>query len=142
MDRAGGGTRAAAFSYGVMQELAATRIAVGGKEQRLLDEVDVVSGVSGGSFPAAYYALYGDRIFTEFEPLFLRKDVEGALLEDGERLPRAERPEVDGGADAREARPDDDEIVTLPGQNACPLVRFRAAGATGPRCAPSRARGR
>jgi len=76
----GGGTRAAAFSYGVLEELAATEIVVDGRKRRLLDEVDVISGVSGGSFPAAYYGLYGDRIFTDFEPLFLRKDVEGALI--------------------------------------------------------------
>ena len=38
------------------------------------------SGVSGGSFPAAYYGLYGDRIFQEFEQRFLRKNVQGALV--------------------------------------------------------------
>jgi len=36
--------------------------------------------VSGGSFTAAYYGLYGDRIFTDFEERFLRKDVEGILF--------------------------------------------------------------
>lgn len=76
----GGGTRAASFAYGVLQELAATEIEVEGRRRKLLDEVDVISSVSGGSFPAAYHALYGDRIFTEFEPRFLRKDVEGALI--------------------------------------------------------------
>ncbi len=76
----GGGTRAAAFSYGVLEELAATEIAAGGHKRRFLDEVDIISGVSGGSFPAAYYGLYGDRTFTEFAPRFLRKDVEGVLI--------------------------------------------------------------
>ncbi|MEW6269490.1 MAG: patatin-like phospholipase family protein [Thermodesulfobacteriota bacterium] len=76
----GGGTRAASFAYGVLQELAATEIAVEGSRRRLLDEVDVISSVSGGSFTAAYYGLFGDRIFTEFEPRFLREDVEGALI--------------------------------------------------------------
>ncbi len=76
----GGGTRAASFAYGVLQELAATEIEIDGTRRRLLDEVDVISSVSGGSFPAAYYGLFGDRIFTEFEPRFLRKDVEGALI--------------------------------------------------------------
>ena len=76
----GGGTRAAALSYGVLQELAATDVMIDGRKRRLLDEVDVVSGVSGGSFPAAYYGLHGDRIFEDFEPLFLRKDGEGALI--------------------------------------------------------------
>ena len=68
----GGGTRAAAFAYGVMEELSATQIATGGERRSLLEEVDTISGVSGGSFPAAYYGLYGDRIFQEFEPRFLK----------------------------------------------------------------------
>jgi NTE family protein len=76
----GGGTRAAAFAYGVLEELHDTPISVDGEPKTLLDEVDTISGVSGGSFPAAYYGLYGDRIFQEFEPRFLRKNVQGALL--------------------------------------------------------------
>ena len=76
----GGGTRAAAFAYGVMEELRDTRITVDGVSTNLLDEVDTISGVSGGSFPAAYYGLFGDRIFEEFEPRFLRKNVQNALL--------------------------------------------------------------
>ena len=59
----GGGTRAAALSYGVLQALADTQIALGGKQHRLLDEVDLISSVSGGSFTSAYYGLFGDRMF-------------------------------------------------------------------------------
>src|SRR5690349_5151876 len=55
----GGGTRAAALSYGVMQELRDTRVRIDGKEQRLLDAINVISSVSGGSFTSAYYGLYG-----------------------------------------------------------------------------------
>ena len=76
----GGGSRASALSYGVLQALANTPIWWDGKERRLLDEVDMISAVSGGSFTAAYYALFGDRIFTEFEPKFLRRNVDGALV--------------------------------------------------------------
>lgn len=76
----GGGTRAAALSYGVMLELRDTRVLMGGKEQRLLDAVSAISSVSGGSFTSAYYGLYGDRLFVDFEERFLRQDVEGALL--------------------------------------------------------------
>jgi len=36
--------------------------------------------VSGGSFTSAYYGLYGDRLFVDFEERFLRRDVEGALI--------------------------------------------------------------
>jgi NTE family protein len=76
----GGGTRAAALSYGVMQELRDTRVTLNGKEQSLLDAVDVISSVSGGSFTSAYYGLYGNRIFVDYEERFLRSDVQGALL--------------------------------------------------------------
>jgi len=50
-----------------------------GQQERLLDRVTHISSVSGGSFTAAYYGLYGDKIFDAFESEFLRKDVEGAL---------------------------------------------------------------
>ena len=76
----GGGTRAAALSYGVMQELRDTRVQMNGSEQSLLDAVTVISSVSGGSFTSAYYGLYGNRIFVDYEERFLRSDVEGALL--------------------------------------------------------------
>jgi NTE family protein len=73
----GGGTRAAAFSYGVLRELAATAVA---GNRRMLDEVTTINAVSGGSFTAAYYCLYGDRIFADYERLFLKRDVEDALI--------------------------------------------------------------
>lgn len=76
----GGGTRAAAFAYGALQELSATEVNIEGERRRLVDEVDIISSVSGGSFPAAYYGLFGDRIFQNFETDFLRRDVEGALI--------------------------------------------------------------
>jgi len=75
----GGGTRAAAFSYGVLEELQRTEIVVNGQRRRLIDEVDVITGVSGGSFTALAYALYGDRLFSEYEERFLKRDVQGAL---------------------------------------------------------------
>jgi NTE family protein len=76
----GGGTRAAAFSYGVLEELRDEEITLGGTKRRVLDEVDVISGVSGGSFTAAYYGLFGERIFEDFESRFLRKNIQDALL--------------------------------------------------------------
>ena len=76
----GGGTRAAALSYGVLEELRKTEVGPPGNEHRLLDDVGLISSVSGGSFTAAYYALWGDRIFTEFEPRFLKKRVQTGLL--------------------------------------------------------------
>ena len=76
----GGGTRAAALAYGVLLELSKTQIRVHGEAGRLLDEVDGISSVSGGSFTSAYYGLHGDKIFEDFESVFLRKDIEGKLL--------------------------------------------------------------
>jgi NTE family protein len=76
----GGGTRAAAFSYGVLEKLRDTRYMNNGKETRLLDEIDFISSVSGGSFTAAYYGLYGDRIFEDYEEVFLRRNVQKSLI--------------------------------------------------------------
>ncbi|MGE5253791.1 MAG: patatin-like phospholipase family protein, partial [Planctomycetaceae bacterium] len=39
----GGGTRAAALAYGVMEQLAQTEITLGGQKRSLLDEVDAIS---------------------------------------------------------------------------------------------------
>jgi len=76
----GGGTRAAALAYGVLQELRDTTVVIDGQSRRLLDEVDTISSVSGGSFTSAYYGLYGERIFEDFEDVFLRRDVQGTLM--------------------------------------------------------------
>jgi NTE family protein len=76
----GGGTRAAAFSYGVLETFRDTPVSVHGQQKRLLDEVDWISGVSGGSFTAAYYGLFRERIFEDFETRFLKKDIEGDLV--------------------------------------------------------------
>ncbi len=75
----GGGTRAAAFAYGVLEELRATEVTFDGKKRRLLDEVYMISGVSGGSFTAAYLGLFGDRIFEDYESRFLKKNVQREL---------------------------------------------------------------
>jgi len=75
----GGGTRAAALSYGVLEELRKTEVVIDGRKRRLLDEIDAISSVSGGSFTAGYYGLFGDRIFEDFESKFLKKSIQGAL---------------------------------------------------------------
>ncbi len=77
----GGGTRAAAFSYGVLEFLRRTEVlAPNGTRVRLLDAVDVITGVSGGSFTALAYGLYGDKLFADYEQRFLKRDVQGELL--------------------------------------------------------------
>ncbi|MGH8785356.1 MAG: patatin-like phospholipase family protein [Cupriavidus necator] len=76
----GGGTRAAAFSYGVLEFLRNTEV-VGptGKRSRLLDHVGVITGVSGGSFTALAYGLYGEKLFDDYEQRFLKRDVQGTI---------------------------------------------------------------
>ncbi len=76
----GGGTRAAAFAYGVLSELQHTSLHGNAAATNLFDEVDIVAGVSGGSIAAAYLAAFGDGIFRDFEPAFLKADFQGALL--------------------------------------------------------------
>ena len=77
----GGGTRAAAFSYGVLEFLRRTEIVTAqGKTLRLLDSVDVITGVSGGSFTALAYGLYGDKLFDEYEQRFLKRNVQGEIV--------------------------------------------------------------
>lgn len=78
----GGGTRAAALAYGVMEKLRATRIFWEGRERSLLDEVDVISSVSGGSFTSAYYGLFRDELFDpdKFQKAFLYRNVQSELI--------------------------------------------------------------
>ena len=76
----GGGTRAAALSYGVLSELNETFVDSSNPEKPLLDDVAIISAVSGGSFTAAYYGLHGKKMFNQFENRFLKKNVERAFV--------------------------------------------------------------
>lgn len=76
----GGGARAAGFSYGVLEEMARTRITYGGRERSLLDEVDVITSVSGSSFTAAYYAWRHEKMFEEFPRKYLYRDMNARLV--------------------------------------------------------------
>jgi NTE family protein len=86
----GGGTRAAALAYGVLEELNRVEMPAAGKEEKtsatgpgkhtFLDEVDFISSVSGGSFTAAYYGLHGDRIFKDYKERFLTRPVQRGLM--------------------------------------------------------------
>lgn len=77
----GGGTRAAAFSYGVLEAMRKTEfISAQGKRSRLIDHIDVITGVSGGSFTALAYGLYGEKLFDEYEGRFLKRNVQGELI--------------------------------------------------------------
>lgn len=75
----GGGMRASAMAYGLFEQLAADRFGTGADAPRALDEIDVISAVSGGAVPAAYFTLYGDRLFQDFENRFLNKDITASV---------------------------------------------------------------
>jgi len=76
----GGGARAAAFGLGVLRELKETRFEWDGRPTNLLDEVSLISGVSGGSVLAAHYAAFGDETLARFEKEFLLTDFEFGLI--------------------------------------------------------------
>jgi NTE family protein len=76
----GGGARAAAFGLGVLREMKATSFEIGGKQTTLLDQLGLISGVSGGSILAAHYAAFGDGTLTQFEPDFLLQNFDGDLI--------------------------------------------------------------
>ena len=76
----GGGMRAAALGFGVLEGLRDERIVWEGHEKRLLDELDVLYAVSGGSMVATYYALNHDAAFEHFEADFLHTDFQAALI--------------------------------------------------------------
>jgi NTE family protein len=76
----GGGKRAAAFSYGVLEALREIKVTTpDGDQHPLLDEIDLISAVSGGAFTAAYYALNGHETFESYAPRFLNHDTEKDL---------------------------------------------------------------
>jgi len=75
----GGGMRAAALAYGTLEELRRTEVPVHGAPRRLLDEVDVISAVSGGTLPATFYALRREKAFDEFEAKVLSRNLESEL---------------------------------------------------------------
>ena len=76
----GGGARAAAFGYGVLTELHRTHFELNGRHADLLDSTDVISGVSGGSILAAYYAAFGAKGLPDFERDFLRQNFQNSLI--------------------------------------------------------------
>ncbi len=88
----GGGTRAASLAYGVLEALNEVELpphstlptspaspTAEGKGRRLVQEVDLVTGVSGGSVTAAYFSLHGDGIFKDFRQNFLNRNVTWGL---------------------------------------------------------------
>ncbi|HEX4408572.1 MAG TPA: patatin-like phospholipase family protein [Xanthobacteraceae bacterium] len=75
----GGGTRAAAFSYGVLQGFENTSVPTRSGPVALIDRLDFLSGVSGGSTLAAYYGLHGHSGYADFKQRFLLANAEEGL---------------------------------------------------------------
>lgn len=73
----GGGTRAAAFSFGVLQELA--DVPVPRAADKMVDRIDFISGVSGGSVTAAYFGIKKRAALRDFRERFLLRNAEEGL---------------------------------------------------------------
>jgi NTE family protein len=76
----GGGKRSAAFAYGALKGMREASIPLPGGNRPLLSELDGISGVSGGSFTAAYYGLYRDKMFGQYEKDFLYSDTNSYIF--------------------------------------------------------------
>ncbi len=71
----GGGMRAAAFSFGVLQALAGNSQG----QSDVIDDLGFISSVSGGSLLAAYYGLNGRQTLGSFRSNVLLKDMERGM---------------------------------------------------------------
>jgi NTE family protein len=86
----GGGTRAAALSYGILEALEKIEIPPPAKSlsikdnsqarHTLYDEIDLITGVSGGSFTAGYFGLHGQDAFKDFREKVLVKNLQTDLI--------------------------------------------------------------
>jgi NTE family protein len=72
----GGGLRASAYAYGVLEGLAAMP---GRPGRSLLDDVTFITSVSGGSITAAYFGLHGRDTLNTFRDRVLHRDGEAEL---------------------------------------------------------------
>jgi len=70
----GGGSRAAAVGLGALHGLAAASYPAGSREAPLIDQVKVVSSVSGGSVVAAWFGFAGPRRLDELNSRFLSRN--------------------------------------------------------------------
>jgi NTE family protein len=76
----GGGYRAAALSYAVLDALNKTTVQWEGQSKSLLDEVDVIASVSGGSLAAADFVINRSDFFPGFETRVLGLDLQSKAL--------------------------------------------------------------
>ncbi|MBF9233411.1 patatin-like phospholipase family protein [Microvirga alba] len=100
----GGGMRASAFSYGVLNELDRYEIVAEDGRQRMTDMIDLISGVSGGSVTAAYFGLKGRDGLPMFRSRFLERNAEQGFDTDVS-LANVLRIVQDGGVNDRSQFP-------------------------------------
>lgn len=80
MTISGGGYRAAALGFAVMEVLQETVFDVNYRPRTLFQEIDFISAVSGGSLTAAYYAMDPQGFFDNFRSRVLDLDLQEELL--------------------------------------------------------------
>jgi len=76
----GGGKRSSAFGYGVLTAMREITVDFRDGRRRLTDEIDVVTGVSGGSFTASAFALKRDAMFETYKDEFLKYDLNAEIF--------------------------------------------------------------
>ena len=76
----GGGKRSSAFGYGALTALREITVDFGQGRRKLTEEIDVVTGVSGGSFTASAFALKRDALFTTYVDEFLKYDLNSDIF--------------------------------------------------------------
>lgn len=77
----GGGKRSSAFGHGALRGLRAMPVRPPGSAGwTMLQDVDYIAGVSGGSFPAAHYGLFREQHFETFRREFLTRDINAYIF--------------------------------------------------------------
>ncbi len=75
----GGGVRASAFSYGVLRALDEIVVDQKPYERTMVDNVRMISGVSGGAITAAYFGYRGRDDYRDFDERFLFQHAEASM---------------------------------------------------------------
>lgn len=96
----GGGHRATAFALGVLQELGAT--GAGANRNGLLDKVEFLAGVSGGSVAATWFALKGAGGVATLRDRYLTREGDRYFPNPPYRPDEIQRT-IEDGIDARES---------------------------------------
>jgi len=75
----GGGKRSAAFSHGALRAMRDIPVTTSSGTDTLLNQIDILSGISGGGFTAAYYGMHRQAAFGRYESDFLYHDTNASI---------------------------------------------------------------